>query len=86
MARDPCFDVLFEPVKVGPVTPKNRFYQVPHNSGFGYRNPKAMDGNKVTLECVYTGREEEMQEYAREFDESNLGDVPFTRERDVLGL
>ncbi len=86
MARDPYFDVLFEPVKIGPVTAKNRSYQVPHSSGLGYRNLKAMDGDKVTLECVYTGREEETQEYAREFDESNLGDVPFKRERDVLGL
>lgn len=28
--RDPRYDVLFEPVKIGPVTTKNRFYQVPH--------------------------------------------------------
>jgi dimethylamine/trimethylamine dehydrogenase len=42
MARDPYFDVLFEPVKIGPVTAKNRFYQVPHSSGFGYRNPNAL--------------------------------------------
>jgi hypothetical protein len=27
MARDPRFDVLFEPVKIGPVTAPNRFYQ-----------------------------------------------------------
>ena len=28
--RDSRFDVLFEPVKIGPVTAPNRFYQVPH--------------------------------------------------------
>ncbi len=28
MARDPRYDVLFEPVRIGPVTAKNRFYQV----------------------------------------------------------
>ena len=39
MARDPYFDILFEPVKIGPVTAKNRFYQVPHATGMGYRMP-----------------------------------------------
>ena len=29
MTRDPRFDVLFESVQIGPVTAKNRFYQVP---------------------------------------------------------
>ncbi len=29
MPRDPRYDILFEPVKIGPVTAKNRFYQVP---------------------------------------------------------
>jgi len=39
MARDPYFDILFEPVIIGPVTTKNRFYQVPHSIGAGYRMP-----------------------------------------------
>ena len=30
---------LFEPVIIGPVTAKNRFYQVPHSIGAGYRMP-----------------------------------------------
>jgi len=34
MTRDPRYDVLFEPVKIGPKTMKNRFYQAPHASGF----------------------------------------------------
>ena len=29
MTRDPRYDVLFEPVSIGPVTAPNRFYQVP---------------------------------------------------------
>ena len=33
MERNPRFDVLFEPVRIGPVTAPNRFYQVPHASG-----------------------------------------------------
>ena len=42
MGRDPRYDVLFEPVKIGPVTTKNRFYQVPHCNGMGYRDPTAL--------------------------------------------
>ena len=41
MARDPRYDVLFEPVRIGPVSAKNRFYQVPHCAGMGHRMPRA---------------------------------------------
>ncbi len=34
MTRDPRYDILFEPVTIGPKTMKNRFYQAPHASGF----------------------------------------------------
>jgi dimethylamine/trimethylamine dehydrogenase len=33
MSRNPRYDILFEPVKIGPVTARNRFYAVPHASG-----------------------------------------------------
>ena len=36
------FDILFEPVRIGPVTAPNRFYQVPHCNGFGHRMPHGM--------------------------------------------
>jgi DNA-binding CsgD family transcriptional regulator len=39
--RDPRHDVLFEAVQIGPVTARNRFFQVPHCSGMGYRDPSA---------------------------------------------
>ena len=42
MARDPRYDILFEPVKIGPVTARNRFYQVPHCNGMGRKHPTAM--------------------------------------------
>ncbi len=32
--------VLFEPVQIGPKTAPNRFYQVPHASGFGSMKPR----------------------------------------------
>ena len=35
------YSKLFEPVKIGPVTTKNRFYQVPHCCGMGHLRPKA---------------------------------------------
>jgi dimethylamine/trimethylamine dehydrogenase len=40
MTRDPRYDILFEPVKIGPVTAKNRFYQVPHCCGMGFNWPQ----------------------------------------------
>jgi len=33
--------VLFEPVKIGPVTARNRFYQTPHATGMGYMRPRS---------------------------------------------
>jgi dimethylamine/trimethylamine dehydrogenase len=39
--RNPSYDILFEPVRIGPLTAKNRFYQVPHCNGGGYRDPSA---------------------------------------------
>jgi dimethylamine/trimethylamine dehydrogenase len=39
MARDPRHDILFEPVQIGPKTLRNRFYQVPHCTGFGSEKP-----------------------------------------------
>ena len=37
--RDPKYDILFEPVKIGPKTTPNRFFQVPHCNGAGSGNP-----------------------------------------------
>ncbi len=42
MNRDPRFDILFEPVRIGPVTAPNRFYQVPHCTGMGYQHPETL--------------------------------------------
>ena len=36
MARDPRYDILFTPIKIGPKIAKNRFYQVPHCNAMGY--------------------------------------------------
>jgi len=34
------YDVLFEPVAIGPVTAPNRFYAVPHATGHGWSQPE----------------------------------------------
>ncbi len=42
MTRDSRYDILFDPMQIGPKTAKNRFYQVPHCNGGGYRDPSAV--------------------------------------------
>jgi dimethylamine/trimethylamine dehydrogenase len=42
MTRDPRHDILFEPVRIGPVTAPNRFYQVPHCNGMGFLRPRML--------------------------------------------
>jgi dimethylamine/trimethylamine dehydrogenase len=45
--RIPRFDVLLEPVQIGPVTARNRFFQVPHCNGMGYRDVSAHAGMRA---------------------------------------
>ena len=40
--RDSHYDILFEQVQIGPVTARNRFYQVPHCNGMGYLRPNTL--------------------------------------------
>ena len=42
MMRDPRYDILFQPMQIGPVTAKNRFYQVPHCTGMGHMRPRTL--------------------------------------------
>lgn len=41
MVSDSRYDILFEPVRIGPVTAPNRFYQTPHAAGLGWQRPIA---------------------------------------------
>jgi dimethylamine/trimethylamine dehydrogenase len=41
MTRDPRYDILFEPIRIGPVVARNRFFQVPHCNGMGHAMPQA---------------------------------------------
>ncbi len=47
-ARDPRHDILFEPVRIGPKVLRNRFYQVPHCTGFGTDRPEAQARFRAT--------------------------------------
>lgn len=42
MSCDPRHEVLFTPMRIGPVTARNRFYQVPHCNGMGRLWPTPM--------------------------------------------
>lgn len=44
IGMDPRHSILFEPVRIGPKTLPNRFYQVPHASGFGSGRPLTQAG------------------------------------------
>ncbi len=41
-SRNPRYDILFEPLRIGPVTAPNRFYQVPHCTGMGIDYPGSL--------------------------------------------
>src|SRR5437773_9978620 len=40
MVRKPRYAILFEPVRIGPVTARNRFYAVPHAAGMTNSMPQ----------------------------------------------
>jgi dimethylamine/trimethylamine dehydrogenase len=47
MTRPARYDVLFEPIQIGPRTMKNRFYQTPHCTGFGDVFPGAQASHRA---------------------------------------
>jgi dimethylamine/trimethylamine dehydrogenase len=84
MSRDARYDVLFEPVRIGPLTARNRFYQVPHCTGMGWTMPRtlaAMRGVKAeggwavvnTEYCsVHPSSDDTPYPYARLWDEEDV--------------
>ena len=67
MTRDPRFDILFESMKIGPVTAKNRFYQVPHCNGGGYRDPSAVaEMRKIKEQVGFDGDLQAFMQFMRE--------------------
>ncbi len=47
MTRDPRYDILFEPVQIGPITAPNRFYAVPHATGHSPLMPNGSIGMRA---------------------------------------
>ena len=84
--RDSRYDCLFEPIRLGPVTARNRFYQVPHCSGMGWKRPRmlaAMRGVKAeggwgvvcTEYCsVHPTSDDGAYPYARLWDTADIRD------------
>jgi dimethylamine/trimethylamine dehydrogenase len=84
MARNPRYDVLFEPVRIGPVTAPNRFYQVPHASGMtnalprvraAFRETKAEGGWGVvcTGACsIHPSSDDSPLPFARLWDDDDI--------------
>lgn len=84
--RDPTFDILFEPVKIGPVIARNRFYQVPHCNGMGDHLPRgmaAMRGVKAEGGWAVVSTEEVEIDHTTDFSPSiegrlwDLSDLPY---------
>jgi dimethylamine/trimethylamine dehydrogenase len=87
MTRDPRYDILFEPVRIGPKTAKNRFYQVPHCSGMGSAWPQtlaAMRGMKAaggwavvnTEYCsIHPSSDDTPYPYCRLWDDGDIADL-----------
>ena len=92
MARDSRYDILFEPVKIGPVTAPNRFYQVPHCNGMGYQRPDALaEMRAVKAEggwgVVCTAEEVDLVErYCKEQGLFRTAETPDPRFTDTLEL
>jgi dimethylamine/trimethylamine dehydrogenase len=84
VARNPRFDVLFEPVRIGPVTAPNRFYAVPHATGMtntmprmraGFRGMKAEGGWGVVCTgyvSVHPSSDDTPLPYASLWDENDI--------------
>jgi dimethylamine/trimethylamine dehydrogenase len=74
MTRDSCYDVLFEPEKIGPVTARNRFYQVPHCTGLEATRALGRRGYHVMLaeaEHALGGRDRYARELEADVDPDN---------------
>lgn len=87
MSTDSRYQVLFEPVRIGPLTARNRFYQVPHCTGMGHALPRtlaAMRGMKAaggwgvvcTEYCsIHPSSDDQPFPFASIWDEGDIGNL-----------
>ena len=75
---DPNHEILFEPVQIGPKTLRNRFYQVPHCSGFGTDKPWTQAAHRgVKAEGGWAAVCTEYAPFSPESDEAPLIACPW---------
>ncbi|MGX9355657.1 oxidoreductase [Roseobacteraceae bacterium S113] len=83
-ARDPRYDVLFEPVRIGPVTAPNRFFAVPHATGHSPLMPNGAIGlREMKAEGGWGTVAMQLAEIDPSSDISNLPMERFWDETDV---
>ena len=87
MVRDPRYDILFEPVQIGPRTARNRFYQVPHCNGLGYLHASAMATMRgIKAEGGWAVVNTEQCEFHPSADSSPLIEMRLWDDRDLPAL
>jgi dimethylamine/trimethylamine dehydrogenase len=84
---DPNHEILFEPIRIGPKTLRNRFYQVPHCSGFGTEKPWTQAAHRgVKAEGGWAAVCTEYAPFSPESDEAPLVAARFWDEDDMRAL
>ena len=84
---EPNHEILFEPVTIGPKTLRNRFYQVPHCSGFGTEKPWTQAAHRgVKAEGGWAAVCTEYAPFSPDSDEAPLIAARFWDEDDMRAL
>ncbi|OGO56485.1 MAG: hypothetical protein A2V85_03865 [Chloroflexi bacterium RBG_16_72_14] len=84
---DPRHAILFEPVRIGPKTLRNRFYQVPHCTAFGTEKPWTQAAHRgVKAEGGWAAVCTEYAPFAPDTDEAPLVAARFWDEDDMRAL
>jgi dimethylamine/trimethylamine dehydrogenase len=84
---DPNHEILFEPVRIGPKTLRNRFYQVPHCSGFGTDKPWTQAAHRgMKAEGGWAAVCTEYAPFSPDSDEAPLIAARFWDEDDMRAL
>jgi dimethylamine/trimethylamine dehydrogenase len=87
MAHDSQYDILFEPVRIGPKTLRNRFYQVPHCNGAGSDKPGFQAANRsVKAEGGWAGINTEYCSIHPESDDCHRVSARIWDEGDIRNL
>jgi dimethylamine/trimethylamine dehydrogenase len=87
MARDPRHDILFEPISIGPKVLRNRFFQVPHCTGYGTVKPGSQAAHRaVKAEGGWAGVCTEDAPVSLDSDESPYSAAHLWSERDADNL